>query len=47
MTLDHLHQLDLGTTLFPAFTREAGVGLGDINWALRYAAIHEEGASRR
>jgi outer membrane putative beta-barrel porin/alpha-amylase len=26
---------------FPDFTREAGVGLGDINWAFRYAALHE------
>lgn len=33
-----------GTTIFPSFTREADVGLGDISWALRYAAIHEEGA---
>ncbi|MGH8580269.1 MAG: hypothetical protein ACREVK_09180 [Gammaproteobacteria bacterium] len=38
-----LDQLGLGPTLFRS-TREAGVGLGDINWALRYAAIHEEGA---
>ena len=27
-----------------SFTREADVGLGDISWALRYAAIREEGA---
>ncbi len=27
-----------------SFTRETGVGLGDINWGLRYAAIHEEEA---
>ena len=33
-----------GTTIFPSFSREVDVGLGDINWALRYAAIHEEGA---
>ena len=26
----------------PDFTREAGVGLGDINWAFRYAALHED-----
>ena len=32
------------TTPLPSFTREAGVGLGDINWAFRYAAIHEAGA---
>ena len=32
------------TTVFPAFTRESSVGLGDIDWALRYAAIHEKGA---
>ncbi|MGH8469433.1 MAG: hypothetical protein ACREVY_10780 [Gammaproteobacteria bacterium] len=31
------------TTPFPP-TRHAGVGLGDISWALRYAAIHEKGA---
>ncbi len=31
------------TTVFPP-TRQAGVGLGDIDWALRYAAIHEKGA---
>jgi hypothetical protein len=36
-------QLVLGTTLFQS-TRKAGVGLGDINWALRYAALHEKGA---
>ena len=28
-------------TPLPSFTRETGVGLGDVNWALRYAAIHE------
>jgi hypothetical protein len=33
-----------GTTIFPSFTRDADVGLGDISWRLRYAAIHEEGA---
>jgi hypothetical protein len=33
-----------GTTIFPSFIRENDVGLGDISWALRYAAIHEEGA---
>jgi hypothetical protein len=33
-----------GTTIFPSFSRENDVGLGDISWALRYAAIHEEGA---
>jgi Putative MetA-pathway of phenol degradation len=27
---------------FPPFTRGSGVGLGDINWAFRYAAIHED-----
>jgi len=27
-----------------SFTREADVGLGDINWAFRYAALREEGA---
>ena len=32
------------TTPLLSFTREAGVGLGDINWAFRYAAIHEAGA---
>lgn len=31
-----------GTTPLPFFTREAAVGLGDITWAFRYAAIHEE-----
>ncbi|MGH6634730.1 MAG: transporter, partial [Gammaproteobacteria bacterium] len=31
------------TTVFPP-TREAGVGLGDISWGLRYAALHEEEA---
>ncbi|MGH8628804.1 MAG: transporter, partial [Gammaproteobacteria bacterium] len=31
------------TTVFPP-TRQTGVGLGDIDWALRYAAIHEKGA---
>jgi hypothetical protein len=35
--------LGLGSTGF-SFIREANVGLGDIKWALRYAAIHEEGA---
>jgi Putative MetA-pathway of phenol degradation len=30
--------------IFPSFTRDADVGLGDISWRLRYAAIHEEGA---
>ncbi len=30
------------TTSFPSFTRESGVGLGDISWAFRYAAIHED-----
>jgi hypothetical protein len=25
-----------------SFTRQAGVGLGDINWAFRYAALHED-----
>ena len=25
-----------------SFTREASVGLGDINWAFRYAAIRED-----
>ena len=34
-------QLVLGTTVSP-FTRETGVGLGDISWAFRYAAIHED-----
>jgi hypothetical protein len=33
-----------GTTIFPSFSREADVGLGDISWALRYAALHEKGA---
>ena len=28
--------------LASSFTREAGVGLGDINWAFRYAAIRED-----
>jgi hypothetical protein len=32
--------LMLGTSR--PFTRDAGVGLGDINWAFRYAAIHED-----
>lgn len=27
---------------FPPFTRGTGVGLGDITWAFRYAAIHED-----
>jgi hypothetical protein len=27
----------------PPFSSEDGVGLGDINWALRYAAWHEDG----
>jgi len=31
------------TTVFPP-TRQDGVGLGDIDWALRYAAVHEKGA---
>jgi len=31
------------TTVFPP-TRQSGVGLGDIDWALRYAAVHEKGA---
>ncbi|CAN5870227.1 transporter [soil metagenome] len=30
------------TTSFPSFTRETGVGFGDINWAFRYAALHED-----
>jgi len=30
------------TRPLPSFTRETGVGLGDINWAFRYAAVHEE-----
>jgi hypothetical protein len=30
----------LGTST--PFSREAGVGLGDINWAFRYAALHED-----
>ncbi|MDQ3774716.1 MAG: transporter [Pseudomonadota bacterium] len=30
------------TASSPSFTRETGVGLGDISWAFRYAAIHEE-----
>ena len=29
-------------TQFPSFTPGAGVGFGDINWAFRYAAIHED-----
>ena len=33
-----------GTTIFPSFSRETDVGLGDISWALRYAALHEAGA---
>jgi hypothetical protein len=31
-----------GTTPLPSFSRAADVGFGDINWALRYAAVHEE-----
>ena len=27
---------------FPSFTPQASVGFGDINWAFRYAAIHED-----
>ena len=34
--------LTTGGTSIPFFTREAGVGLGDINWAFRYAAIRED-----
>ncbi|MGH8659020.1 MAG: transporter [Gammaproteobacteria bacterium] len=37
-------QIQVGTTLFPSFTREADVGLGDISGGLRYAALHEKGA---
>lgn len=37
-------EIRVGTTVFPSFTRESAVGLGDISWALRYAAIHEKGA---
>ena len=36
-------QAGLGGTLFPPFSRENDVGLGDINWGLRYAAIRERG----
>ncbi len=35
-------QLTVGTTRFQS-TRESAVGLGDIDWALRYGAIHEKG----
>jgi hypothetical protein len=37
-------EIQVGTTRFSSFTREAGVGLGDISGALRYAAIREQGA---
>ncbi|MGH8546046.1 MAG: transporter [Gammaproteobacteria bacterium] len=37
-------QIEVGPTIFQAFTRESGVGLGDIGGGLRYAAIHEKGA---
>jgi hypothetical protein len=36
------HDIRPATPPFPAFTREAGVGLGDISWAFRYAATHED-----
>lgn len=29
------------STDFPSFTPKASVGFGDINWAFRYAALHE------